>query len=199
MRGALTISAGATLSALLAACTPQTATPETPASANQIPSTAPDPALSGTAAGTHLLPQELAVIPAGYASPATQQGTVAELAYETYESMTYEQRTQQLTKRAIVYLPVDYDAEQQYNVFHLMHGGWGDETSTLGTPDNLSDFKNVLDNAIAGGEIEPLIIVCPTYNNTSPDDNGNFSLALTLNQNYHHELLNDLLPAVESI
>jgi hypothetical protein len=70
--------------------------------------------------------------------------------------------------------------------------------STLGTPDDSSDFKNALDHAIAAGEIEPLIIVCPTYNNTSPTDSADFSLALALNQNYHHELLNDLVPAVES-
>ncbi|MET0990309.1 MAG: alpha/beta hydrolase-fold protein [Glaciihabitans sp.] len=112
--------------------------------------------------------------------------------------MTYAQKTRKLSKRAIVYLPYDYNADKQYNVFYLMHGGWSNETSTLGTPGNPSDFKNVLDHAMASGEIEPLIIVCPTYNNTSPDDSGNFSLALTLNQNYHYELLNDLLPAVES-
>ncbi len=58
--------------------------------------------------------------------------------------------------------------------------------------------KDVLDNAIAAGEIAPLIVVCPTYNNTSPDDSASFSLALTLTENYHRELLNDLIPAVES-
>jgi len=38
----------------------------------------------------------------------------------------------------------------------------------------------------------------PTYNNTSPEDSANFSLALELCRNYHNELLNDLIPAVES-
>jgi hypothetical protein len=140
----------------------------------------------------------LAAIPQGYYSPAKQQGTLAELNYDTYESKTYERKTQRLTKRAIAYLPHGYDAEKQYNVFYLMHGGWGNEAATLGTPGNPSAFKNVVDNAIAAGEIEPLIIVCPTYNNTSPEDSGSFSLALELNRNYHNELLNDLIPAVES-
>jgi hypothetical protein len=80
-----------------------------------------------------------------------------------------------------------------------MHGGWGNETTTLGTPDNPSAFKNVVDHAIAAGKFEPLIIVCPTYNNTSPQDSASFSLALELNRNYHNELLNDLIPAVESV
>lgn len=43
-----------------------------------------------------------------------------------------------------------------------------------------------------------MIIVCPTYNNTSNNDSDNFSLALNLNRNYHNELRNDLIPAVES-
>lgn len=42
-----------------------------------------------------------------------------------------------------------------------------DETTYLGTSENPSAFKNVLDNAMAGGDMEPMIVVCPTYNNTS--------------------------------
>ncbi|MDR1325613.1 MAG: hypothetical protein LBK00_06220, partial [Treponema sp.] len=113
-------------------------------------------------------------------------------------SRTYNQKSKNLTKRAIVYLPYGYTNEADYNVFYLMHGGWGNETSTLGTPERLSPFKNVIDNAIADGAFEPLIIVCPTYNNESPQDSANFGLALELNRNYHNELVNDLIPAVES-
>ncbi|MDR1530796.1 MAG: hypothetical protein LBS62_01165 [Clostridiales bacterium] len=143
------------------------------------------------------VPTELTTIPQEYYSPAKQQGTLAELNYDTYESKTYAQKTQKLTKRAIVYLPYGYSDDKQYNVFYLMHGGWSNETGTLGTPDRPSPFKNVIDNAIAAGDFEPLMIVCPTYNNTSPEDSGSFSLALELNRNYHNELLNDLIPAVE--
>ena len=156
------------------------------------------PASSSTVVGTHTLPEELAVVPQEYSSPADRQGTLADLSYDTWESMSYEQKSQKLTKRAIVYLPPGYNADMRYNVFYLMHGGWGNETATLGTPGNPSAFKNVLDHAIADGEITPVIVVCPTYNNTSPQDSANFGLALTLNQNYHQELLNDLLPAVET-
>jgi hypothetical protein len=144
-----------------------------------------------------LFPQELETIPAAYNSPATQQGTLVELSYDTYESRTYAQKTRQLRKRAIVYLPHGYDKNLKYKVFYLMHGGWGNETSTLGTPQRPSPFKNVIDNAIADGAFEPLIIVCPIYNNESPEDSGNFGLALELNRNYHNELINDLIPAAE--
>ena len=200
LRAIVTVSAGAAVSAVLAACTPAASSPDSPArTTGRTPDTTrTTPPPSGSAARMQAIPRELAVIPQEYWSPAAQQGTLVELNYDTYESITYEQRTQRLTKRAIVYLPYDYTANQRYDVFYLMHGGWSNETSTLGTPDRPSDFKNVLDNAIAADEMNPLIIVCPTYNNTSPDDSGDFSLALTLTQNYHHELLKDLLPAVES-
>jgi predicted peptidase len=145
-----------------------------------------------------IIPDELETIPNEYYAPAKQQGTLVELNYDTYESMSYEQKTRKLQKRAIVYLPHSYSGDQQYDVFYLMHGGWGNETTTLGTPNNPSAFKNVIDHAIVAGKFEPLIIVCPTYNNTSPQDSASFSLALALNRNYHNELLNDLIPAVES-
>lgn len=144
------------------------------------------------------IPQEITEIPDGYFSPAAAQGTLADLYYETYESFSYEEKTQPLEKHAVVYLPSGYDENKRYNVFYLMHGGWGNENQVLGTPSSPSRFKNVIDNAIANGDFEPLIIVCPTYNNTSPEDSANFSLALNLNRNYHNELINDLIPAVES-
>lgn len=142
-------------------------------------------------------PQEITEIPREYFSAAKEQGTLEELYYDTYESMTYAEKTQTLKKRAIVYLPYDYNDENNYNIFYLMHGGWSNETTSLGTPDNPSVFKNVIDNAIASEEIDPFIIVCPTYNNTSGSDSGDYSLALRLTENYHNELINDLIPAVE--
>lgn len=169
---------------------------ETPIAADR-ESQAPSTVAPSTASAAVSVAPSVAAIPAGHFSPSDQDGTLVELRYDTYESMTYDQGTDPLTKRAIVYLPHGYDAGTQYDVFYLMHGGWGNEASTLGTPANPSEFKNVLDNAIAAGEMEPLIVVAPTYNNTSPEDSASFGLALSLNENYHNELLNDLIPAVE--
>jgi enterochelin esterase-like enzyme len=146
----------------------------------------------------HPVPQELDNIPAEYYQAADQQGTLVELTYNTYESKSYEQKSKELTKRAIVYLPYGYSEEKKYNVFYLMHGGWSNETTNLGTPNNPNSFKNVIDHAIENGEVEPLIIVSPTYNNESPEDSADYTLAFyTLTVNYHNELVNDLIPAVE--
>lgn len=142
-------------------------------------------------------PDELEEIPEDYFTSASLQGELVDLYYETWESITYEQESQTLTKHAVVYLPYGYSEDTQYPVFYLMHGGWSDENGYLGTPDQPNELKNILDHGIEDGVIEPMIVVCPTYNNTSGEDSASYSLALTLTDNYHNELINDLIPAVE--
>ena len=148
--------------------------------------------LSGT------VPDELEYIPDGYENPATQQGTLNKLTYDTWESFSYEQKSNKITKEAWVYLPYGYTDEEEYNVFYLSHGGWSNETTLKATDDNPKSFKNVIDNAIQDGNIKPLIIVLPTYNNTSENDSSDYSLAIQLTNQFHNELVNDLIPAVES-
>ena len=148
-------------------------------------------------AGSGQIPDELAQIPKEYFAPASEQGTIERLDYQTYESMSYEEQTTQLDKTAYVYLPYGYSKERQYNVLYLMHGGWSNETSYLGTPENPHELKNVIDHAIQDGRIPPVIVVCPTYNNTSPEDSADYGLALRLTDQYHNELVNDLIPAAE--
>ena len=141
---------------------------------------------------------KLEYIPDSYKQPATQQGTLNKLTYQTWESFTYENHTQRLTKDAWVYLPYDYLQDQQYNIFYLSHGGWSNETTLMGTDRNPTYFKNVIDHAIEDGKMQPMILVFPTYNNTSESDSGDYSLALELTDQFHNELINDLIPAVES-
>ena len=158
-----------------------------------------DSAVPTDSSETPVVPGILQEIPEEYFSAADEQGTLVELHYDTWESKTYEQKTTRLTKRAIVYLPYGYDESKEYNTFYYMHGGWGNETTQMGTPEHPSIFKNVVDHAIQNGEIEPMIIVCPTYNNETPEDSANYTLAFyTLTVNYHNELVNDLIPAVDS-
>lgn len=145
-----------------------------------------------------IIPDELEYIPQGYENPAEQQGRLEKLTYDTWESFTYKQKTQKLTKEAWVYIPYGYSEDEKYNVFYLSHGGWSNETSLMGTDEAPRVFKNIIDNAIQDGKIKPLIIVLPTYNNTSEEDSGDYSLAIRLTNNFHNELVNDLIPAVES-
>ncbi len=146
-----------------------------------------------------MIPKEIEEIPGRYFDESNEPGTLTDLYYHTYESFSYNEHSKPLQKHAVVYLPYGYSKDRQYDVFYLMHGGWGDEAMTLGTPQSSSPFKNVIDHAVAAGEIRPLIIVCPTYNNTNANglDSSSFSLAMKLTENYHNELINDLIPAVE--
>ncbi len=142
-------------------------------------------------------PSALVSIPQGYMQEARKQGKLENLYYDTYESFSYAEKTQTLRKRAVVYLPHGYDETKTYPTFYLMHGGWSTETVYLGSPERPWGMKHILDHGIENGEIEPMIVICPTYNNTSSQDSGNYSLALQLTNNYHNELENDLIPAVE--
>ena len=144
------------------------------------------------------IPEELAVVPESYKRPAEQQGTLEKRTYDTWESFSYDQHSQRLTKEAWVYLPYGYDAKKPYHIFYISHGGWSNETTTLGTASRPSELKHIIDHAIQDGKMIPMIIVCPTYNNTSPSDSGDYGLALQLTDQFHNELVNDLIPAVES-
>ena len=147
---------------------------------------------------TGRIPEVLEEIPEEYYSPAEHAGKLNKLTYQTWESFTYEEHSQELTKEAWVYLPYGYSEEQQYNIFYLSHGGWSNETTIMGTAENPNSFKNVIDHAIEDGKITPMIFVMLTYNNTDGQDSWDYSLAIKLTDQFHNELVNDLIPAVES-
>ena len=72
-------------------------------------------------------------------------------------------------KTMYVYVPYGYDKSKKYNVFYLMHGG-GENENTCFNDDSIN-IDIMLDNMIAKGELEPMIVVTPTFNN-SPDGSG---------------------------
>ena len=63
-----------------------------------------------------------------------------------------------------VYLPYGYDDSKQYNIFYLMHGGGENENTLISQSDTM--VQNMLDNMIMNGELDPLIVVFPTFNKT---------------------------------
>lgn len=146
---------------------------------------------------TRDIPAQLEVIPADYRKPAAQEGMLVRLEYDTWESFSYEQHSKKLTKAAWVYLPYGYDEAQRYNIFYLSHGGWSNEETVLGTDRNPSELKYAVDHAIQDGRMKPLILVCPTYNNTGAKDSWDYDLAIRLTDRFHNELMGDLIPAVE--
>ena len=77
-----------------------------------------------------------------------------------YDTKAYATDERDVKKTAYVYLPYGYSEEKEYNILYLMHGTGDDEKYWLKTnPYN----KTMLDNMIADGDIEPLIVVTPTF------------------------------------
>ena len=132
---------------------------------------------------------ELWAVPAKYDGEEPKQaGTVEEVVYDT---RAYATDGRSVKKSAYVYLPYGYSKEKEYNILYLMHGTGDDEKYWLKTnPYN----KTMLDNMIADGDIEPLIVVTPTF--YVEDD-----CAADLDQltySFAKELRNDLMPEIES-
>ena len=132
---------------------------------------------------------ELWAVPEKYDGAEPEQaGTVEEVVYETKAYAT-DERT--VTKTAYVYLPYGYSEEREYNILYLMHGTGDDEKYWLKTnPYN----KTMLDNLIASGDIQPLIVVTPTL--YVEDDCADDLDQLTYS--FAKELRNDLMPEIES-
>ena len=112
--------------------------------------------------------------PNGYYNSCSQQGKITK---ETYNGIRG-------SKSLYVYTPYNYDPEKQYNIFYLMHGG-GENENTLFFQDDTM-IQNLLDHMIMNGELEPLIVVTPTFN-------GNGSEA----GNFYQELRASVIPFVE--
>ena len=92
--------------------------------------------------------------PSYYFNSCSQQGKVVKESYNGingYNSLN-------------VYLPYGYDSNKKYNIFYLMHGG-GENENTLFYQDDTM-MQNLFDNMIKNGELEPLIVVTPTFNKT---------------------------------
>ena len=110
-----------------------------------------------------------------YAYPRTdgKEGTVE---YKTYTA--YDGSTQSLG----IYTPYGYDSSKTYKTLYLSHGGGGNEVEWF----NIGAAKNIMDNLIAEGEVEPTIVV--TMNNTY----WNFEKGDATNN-----LVNNIIPFIE--
>ena len=110
---------------------------------------------------------------------------------------TYNAKTQEgedYVKRALVYVPYGYDAEDKdtrYNVMYLMHGHGGGYTTFFRGAGSFSNMQFVLDAMIEKGLIKPMLVVAPTYVVPGKDE---FWAAA----NFSYELNNYLIPAFES-
>lgn len=136
-------------------------------------------------------------VPKTYYNEATKKGSIEEI---SYDSFIYATTHESVTKKALVYLPYGYDekASKEYKVLYLMHGGGGSEVEFLYGQDNSHALVNILDNMMANGDLEPMIVVTPSfYYSDSQSALHDIKEAGILTKYYHNEFRNDLVPYVE--
>ena len=77
----------------------------------------------------------------------------------------YDSPTLGETRRMMIYLPSGYElSRQRYPVLYLLHGTGGDETVWL----EQGRTAQILDNLIAQGKAEPMIVVMPNGHTDTP-------------------------------
>ncbi|MGE4285950.1 MAG: alpha/beta hydrolase [Phycisphaerae bacterium] len=117
------------------------------------------------------------------------------IAHGAEEMVEYESETVGTTRKMLVYTPPGYSAEREYPVLYLLHGIGGDETEWQ----RFCSPNLILDNLIAKGKAEPMIIVMPNgraQKNDRPE--GNVYAAAPAFAVFEKDLLNDVIPAIEA-
>ncbi len=107
--------------------------------------------------------KEFKLVPDEYRADNEQQGTIEKVEYSVTNAVYSEKKD---TKYLNVYLPYGYNASdknKKYNVLYLMHGGGENENLIFGGPGERKELMKILDNMIAKGDIEPLIVVTPSF------------------------------------
>ena len=112
-----------------------------------------------------------------------------------------------IVKKCNIYLPAGYDKQDRqarYNVLYLLHGVTGDHYDWLGSngeADGNFIICNIVDNLIANGDIDPLIIVFPNGRSAYDWTDRSFNFAGTNMLGFYYfdyEMRNDLIPFIES-
>ncbi len=87
---------------------------------------------------------------------------VADVPHGDVAAVWYDSPTMKMNRRMIIYTPAEYlsNPDKRYPVLYLLHGMGGDEGAWVG----LGRTPSILDNMIASGEIDPMIVVMPNGN-----------------------------------
>jgi enterochelin esterase-like enzyme len=111
------------------------------------------------------------------------------------EMVEYDSKTVGTRRKMNVYTPPGYSSARRYPVLYLLHGIGGDETEWQ----RLATVNALLDNLIADGKATPMIIVMPNGRAQANDRaEGNVMAASAAFANFERDLLDDVIPAIES-
>jgi enterochelin esterase-like enzyme len=107
----------------------------------------------------------------------------------------YDSKTVGTRRKMLVYTPPGYSADRKYPVLYLLHGIGGDETEWR----RLCHPENVIDNLLADGKVQPMIVVMPNGRAQANDrPEGNVFAASAAFANFENDLLKDVIPTIEA-
>jgi enterochelin esterase-like enzyme len=111
------------------------------------------------------------------------------------EMIEYDSKTVGARRKMNVYTPPGYTPEKKYPVLYLLHGIGGDETEW----ERFAQPEVLLDNLIADGKAVPMMVVMPN-GRAQKDDRatGDVFKHAPAFAVFEHDLLEDLIPAIES-
>jgi enterochelin esterase-like enzyme len=111
------------------------------------------------------------------------------------ETVEYDSKTVGVKRKAVVYTPPGYSKDKKYPVLYLLHGIGGDETEWQ----RFARPNLMLDNLIAEGKAEPMIVVMPNGRAQKNDRaEGNVFASAPAFAAFDKDLLEDVIPAIES-
>lgn len=111
------------------------------------------------------------------------------------DMITYKSKTVGTQRRMNVYTPPGYSPEKGYPVLYLLHGIGGDETEWA----RYAEPEILLDNLIADGKAQPMILVMPN-GRAQKDDRpvGDIFEHIPAFVVFERDLLDDVIPTIES-
>mgnify|MGYP003575177464 CR=1 FL=1 len=128
--------------------------------------------------------------------PAWQQ--MRDVPHGVVQRLEYQSKATNKAREAIVYLPPGYDrGTDRYPVLYLLHGAGGDESVW----NERMRANVILDNLIADGELDPLVVVMPhSFTNRIPTDQRPRTAGAykTEMEEFAIDFVSDLVPLVES-
>ncbi len=129
-------------------------------------------------------------------APAWQR--VRDVPHGVVQRIEYQSTSIEKLRQAIVYLPPGYDGgTDHYPVLYLLHGAGGDESVWT----QRMQVNVILDNLIADGELDPLVVVMPHgFTNRMPNDERPRAADAYKPEmeEFAIDFLGDLVPHVES-
>jgi len=107
----------------------------------------------------------------------------------------YDSKTVGTRRQMLVYTPPGYSTDRKYPVLYLLHGIGGDEREWQ----RLCRPENILDNLLADGKIQPMVVVMPNGRAQVNDRaEGNVFASAPAFANFENDMFKDVIPTIES-